>query len=126
MFQSLVHEMIATAGRRKKLAAIMLMDLDRFKDVNDTLGHHNGDLLLQRIGSRLDSVLRNTATVARLGGDEFAILLPEIADRQAVVPIVRRVLKVLEEPVVVGGLLRFWRSRTAGTVWQAVPLRCSF
>ncbi|GAC1526224.1 MAG: hypothetical protein NVS2B6_13660 [Thermoleophilaceae bacterium] len=104
MFQSLVHEMIAAAGRRKKLGAVMLMDLDRFKDVNDTLGHHNGDLLLQRIGSRLDSVLRNTASVARLGGDEFAILLPDVADRQAVVPIVRRVLKVLEEPVVVGGL----------------------
>jgi diguanylate cyclase (GGDEF)-like protein len=82
----------------------MLMDLDRFKDVNDTLGHHNGDLLLQRIGSRLHSVLRDTETVARLGGDEFAILLPEVPDRQSVVPVVRRVLKVLEEPVVVGGL----------------------
>jgi diguanylate cyclase (GGDEF)-like protein len=104
MFQDLVQTTMANAGRRKKVAAVMLMDLDRFKDVNDTLGHHNGDLLLQRIGSRLDSVLRNTATVARLGGDEFAILLPDIADRQAVIPIVRRVLKVLEEPVVVGGL----------------------
>ncbi|HET9013407.1 MAG TPA: diguanylate cyclase, partial [Gemmatimonadaceae bacterium] len=104
MFQDLVQTTMANAGRRKKVAAVMLMDLDRFKDVNDTLGHHNGDLLLQRIGSRLDSVLRNTASVARLGGDEFAILLPDIADRQAVIPIVRRVLKVLEEPVVVGGL----------------------
>ena len=74
----------------------MLMDLDRFKDVNDTLGHHNGDLLLQRIGSRLDSVLRNTATVARLGGDEFAILLPDTSDRQAVIPVVRRGARVLE------------------------------
>jgi diguanylate cyclase (GGDEF)-like protein len=82
----------------------MLMDLDRFKDVNDTLGHHNGDLLLQRIASRLDSVLRNTASVARLGGDEFAILLTDVSDRQQVVPVVRRILKVLEEPVVVGGL----------------------
>ena len=104
MFQDLVQNTFQQAGRRKKAAAVMLMDLDRFKDVNDTLGHHNGDLLLQRIGSRLDSVLRNTATVARLGGDEFAILLPDIADRQAVIPVVRRVLKVLEEPVVVGGL----------------------
>jgi diguanylate cyclase (GGDEF)-like protein len=104
LFQNLVQRTIAGAGRRKKMAAVMLMDLDRFKDVNDTLGHHNGDLLLQRIGSRLHSVLRNGETVARLGGDEFAILLPEVADRQAVVPVVRRVLKVLEEPVVVGGL----------------------
>jgi diguanylate cyclase (GGDEF)-like protein len=104
MFQSLIERAMAGVGRRKKMGAVMLMDLDRFKDVNDTLGHHNGDLLLQRIGSRLHSVLRDTETVARLGGDEFAILLPEVPDRQSIVPVVRRVLKVLEEPVVVGGL----------------------
>ncbi|MEA2426501.1 MAG: hypothetical protein QOF37_129, partial [Thermoleophilaceae bacterium] len=104
MFQEAIQSAISGSGRRKVAGAVMLMDLDRFKDVNDTLGHHNGDLLLQRIGARLDSVLRNTATVARLGGDEFAILLRETHDRQSVVPVVRRVLKVLEEPVVVGGL----------------------
>jgi diguanylate cyclase (GGDEF)-like protein len=104
MFTGLVQSTLSGAGRRKHAGAVMLMDLDRFKDVNDTLGHHNGDLLLQRIASRLDSVLRNTATVARLGGDEFAILLTEVSDRQQVVPVVRRILKVLEEPVVVGGL----------------------
>jgi diguanylate cyclase (GGDEF)-like protein len=104
MFQQMVERAMSGVGRRKKSGVVMLMDLDRFKDVNDTLGHHNGDLLLQRIGSRLHSVLRDTETVARLGGDEFAILLPEVPDRQSVVPVVRRVLKVLEEPVVVGGL----------------------
>jgi diguanylate cyclase (GGDEF)-like protein len=104
MFTDLVQTTLNGAGRRKHAGAVMLMDLDRFKDVNDTLGHHNGDLLLQRIASRLDSVLRNTATVARLGGDEFAILLTDTGDRQQVVPVVRRILKVLEEPVVVGGL----------------------
>src|SRR5437763_17133551 len=96
---------MAGAARRKQMGVVMLMDLDRFKDVNDTLGHHNGDLLLQRIGSRLHSVLRDTETVARLGGDEFAILLPVVPDRQPIVPVVRRVLKVLEEPVVGGGLV---------------------
>jgi diguanylate cyclase (GGDEF)-like protein len=104
MFTDLVQSTLSNAGRRRHAGAVMLMDLDRFKDVNDTLGHHNGDLLLQRIASRLDSVLRNTATVARLGGDEFAILLTDVSDRQQVVPVVRRILKVLEEPVVVGGL----------------------
>ena len=104
MFQEAIHSALSGAGRRRSVGAVMLMDLDRFKDVNDTLGHHNGDLLLQRIGSRLDAVLRTTATVARLGGDEFAILLRDVEDRQAVVPVVKRVLKVLEEPVVVGGL----------------------
>src|SRR5437016_11984253 len=106
MFQTLIERAMAGVGRRKEMGVVMLMDLDRFKDVNDTLGHHNGDLLLQRIGSRLHSVLRDAETVARLGGDEFAILLPEVPDRQSVVPVVRRVLKVLEEPVVVGGLAR--------------------
>ncbi|HEX8073512.1 MAG TPA: EAL domain-containing protein [Thermoleophilaceae bacterium] len=104
MFQSLIEGAMTGVGRRKKMGCVMIMDLDRFKDVNDTLGHHNGDLLLQRIGSRLHSVLRDTETVARLGGDEFALLLPEVPDRQSIVPVVRRVLKVLEEPVVVGGL----------------------
>jgi diguanylate cyclase (GGDEF)-like protein len=104
MFQHMIERTMTGVGRRKKMGVVMLMDLDRFKDVNDTLGHHNGDLLLQRIASRLHSVLRDTETVARLGGDEFAILLPEVPDRQSVVPVVRRVLKVLEEPVVVGGL----------------------
>jgi diguanylate cyclase (GGDEF)-like protein len=104
MFTNLVERTISSNHRRKRIGVVMLMDLDRFKDVNDTLGHHNGDLLLQRIGSRLHSVLRDTETVARIGGDEFAILLPEVPDRQSVVPVVRRVLKVLEEPVVVGGL----------------------
>src|SRR5436190_18670898 len=104
MFTDPVQTTLTGAGRRKHAGAVMLMDLDRFTDVIDTLGHHNGDLLLQRIASRLDSVLRNTATVARLGGDEFAILLTDVSDRQQVVPVVRRILKVLEEPVVVGGL----------------------
>src|SRR5205085_7458590 len=58
MFQTLIERAMTGIGRRNKMGVVMLMDLDRFKDVNDTLGHHNGDLLLQRIGSRLHSVLR--------------------------------------------------------------------
>ena len=91
-------------GGRKPAGSVILMDLDRFKDVNDTLGHHNGDLLLERVASRLKTVASAGATVARLGGDEFAILLPGVNDRQAVTPVARRILKILEEPVVVGGL----------------------
>jgi diguanylate cyclase (GGDEF)-like protein len=91
-------------GGRKPSGTVILMDLDRFKDVNDTLGHHNGDLLLERVASRLKTVASAGATVARLGGDEFAILLPGLHDRQEVTPIARTILKVLEEPVVVGGL----------------------
>ncbi len=57
--------------------ALLLLNLNRFKDINDTFGHHYGDLLLQRVGDRLRDVLREADTVARLGGDEFAILLPD-------------------------------------------------
>ena len=103
-FQNLVHRALLAARRRDVLVAVMLMDLDRFKEVNDTLGHHNGDLLLQRIASRLEGVMREGETVARLGGDEFAVLLPEVAHRGAVAQVAKRFLKVLEEPVAVGGL----------------------
>jgi diguanylate cyclase (GGDEF)-like protein len=103
-FQNLVHRALLAARRRDTLVAVMLMDLDRFKEVNDTLGHHNGDLLLQRIASRLEGVLREGETVARLGGDEFAILLPDVPHRGAVAQVAKRFMKVLEEPVAVGGL----------------------
>ena len=104
MFNDLVQKTILGAQRKKKLIAVMLMDLDRFKEVNDTLGHHNGDLLLQRIAQRLQGVLRDGETIARLGGDEFAVLIPDVPERQACVHVAKRLLKTIEEPVVVGGL----------------------
>jgi diguanylate cyclase (GGDEF)-like protein len=82
----------------------MLMDVDRFKEINDTLGHYNGDLLLKRVGPRLRSVLRDQDTVARLGGDEFAILLPGLPDDGAVTTAAERIIRSFEEPFVLGGL----------------------
>src|SRR5439155_9533151 len=73
---------IANADGRSRVA-VMLMDLDRFKDVNDTLGHHSGDLLLQQISDRLTAIGLPGTTIARLGGDEFAILLPDVANAAA-------------------------------------------
>ncbi|MGH2686617.1 MAG: putative bifunctional diguanylate cyclase/phosphodiesterase, partial [Actinomycetota bacterium] len=78
----------------------MLMDLDGFKEVNDTLGHHNGDLLLQEVSARLSGLLREEDVVARLGGDEFAILLPGVADGAEAVRAAEKVLGALEEPFV--------------------------
>jgi diguanylate cyclase (GGDEF)-like protein len=82
----------------------MLIDLDHFKEINDTLGHHFGDMLLREIGPRLSTVLRDEDLMARLGGDEFGIVLPDLPDDQTAVKVARRLLDQLEQPVSVEGL----------------------
>jgi diguanylate cyclase (GGDEF)-like protein len=84
--------------------AVMLIDLDHFKEINDTLGHHFGDLLLQEIGPRLSSVLRDIDLMARLGGDEFGIVLPDLPIEDAAIRIAERLIDELEHPVSVEGL----------------------
>ena len=85
-------------------AAVLLLDLDRFKEVNDTLGHHNGDLLLQQVGDRLRGTLRRGDVIARLGGDEFAVLLPDIHGEQAALQVGRGIVELLEQPFVIGDM----------------------
>ena len=84
-------------------AAVLLIDLDRFKEVNDTLGHHAGDELLRQIGPRLHGVLPHDATVSRFGGDEFAVLLPDIVDEVDAQAIGIRIAHAIEEPFRVDG-----------------------
>lgn len=93
---------IRTDGGEGKPIALLLMDLDRFKEVNDTLGHHRGDVLLQQVGVRLKGALRPSDMVARLGGDEFAVVLPLASAKDAVL-VADKILKALEPPFVIEG-----------------------
>ncbi|MEO8379741.1 MAG: EAL domain-containing protein [Acidobacteriota bacterium] len=94
---------LESARASKSLLALMLMDLDRFKDVNDTFGHHFGDALLKQVAFRLKNQLRGADVVARLGGDEFAVLMPQAGDTMGVAATARRILDTLEQPFVVEG-----------------------
>lgn len=92
---------IAHAQRNKRKLAAMFLDLDRFKLVNDTLGHSMGDRLLKAVAKRLQSCLRQGDTLSRHGGDEFTLLLPEIRTRDDVVVISEKILDRLNEPFVI-------------------------
>src|SRR5688500_12893626 len=87
---------IVEAREQKSMLALLLMDLDRFKEVNDTFGHQFGDALLRQVSFRLQNQLRGNDIVARLGGDEFAIILPDTADASVAAMSARRILNALE------------------------------
>ena len=97
VFYDRLQQALLTSYREKKSLAMLLMDLNQFKDVNDTFGHDYGDLLLRHIGPRVRRCLRESDTVARMGGDEFAILLPNTPIEGASLT-ARKVLKALEAP----------------------------
>ena len=84
--------------------ALILMDLDRFKDVNDTLGHHNGDELLLQLSTRLSSYCGPTRLVGRLGGDEFAVVLSDAGDADTAARVARELLDLVSQPVVLDGV----------------------
>lgn len=89
--------------RSIQLAAVMFIDLDRFKMVNDSFGHETGDLLLKHIGQLFCSCVSSTDTVARFGGDEFSILLPNLHDQGEAATIAKKILNTLEEPIFIKG-----------------------
>jgi diguanylate cyclase (GGDEF)-like protein len=90
--------MMKRADREGCQVAVMMLDLDRFKEVNDTLGHDHGDLLLQEAALRLQSSVRSTDTVARLGGDEFLVILDDIGNLVVVERVAQEILQQMSEP----------------------------
>ena len=91
------EQALRAGNRNSSTTALLLIDLDRFKDVNDTLGHHVGDKLLAQIGPRLAGALRGVDTVARLGGDEFAVLLPAVDGLAGALEVAGRLRAALAE-----------------------------
>ena len=104
-FHTVIGNRITAAGASDRSFAVLLMDLDRFKEINDTLGHHYGDVLLKEIGPRLTSAIGEAGFVARLGGDEFGILLGEDTDDAAVLEVVMtRLFKSVSQPFMIDEL----------------------
>ncbi len=87
--------------------AILMLDLDHYKKINDTYGHSVGDLLLKEVGKRLQVAIRSSDTVARFGGDEFVLLLPEIHSPSDAAQIAKRILEVISSPFEISGLPLF-------------------
>ena len=97
-FTDRLKQMMKRADREGQQVAVMMLDLDRFKEVNDTLGHDHGDLLLQEAALRLQSSVRSTDTVARLGGDEFLVILDDIDNLAVVERVAQEILQQMSEP----------------------------
>jgi diguanylate cyclase (GGDEF)-like protein/PAS domain S-box-containing protein len=104
LFSERIGHAILQAQRSKTKLAVALIDLDRFKEVNDSLGHSAGDHLLISVGERMSDALRASDTLARLGGDEFGLLLPELMGGHDVLPVLERLQAGLEEPIHVQSL----------------------
>jgi diguanylate cyclase (GGDEF)-like protein len=104
-FHAMIGKRIADAREAQGSFAVLLMDLDRFKEINDTLGHHYGDVLLKDLGPRLSAAIGEGGFVARLGGDEFGILLAEDTDDTAVLDVVMaRLFKSISQPFLIDEL----------------------
>ena len=98
LFQERLRQSLAVSKRNNDRLALMFLDLDKFKDVNDTLGHHIGDLLLKAVAKRLSRCVRETDTVARLGGDEFAIILTHLAEPTDATTVAESIISAISDP----------------------------
>lgn len=103
LFQSRLAHAIARAGRDGKSVALMFIDLDRFKAINDTLGHAAGDRLLVSVAERLRACVREADTIARLGGDEFTVILENVTNVEGVAVVAQKILNAMARPFLLHG-----------------------
>ena len=103
MFNERLMQALARAHRQDKMVAVLFIDLDRFKVINDTLGHDAGDRLLIQLATELRGCLRENDTIARQGGDEFVVLIEDIRDPNQVTGVAQKILETVAEPHVLGG-----------------------
>jgi diguanylate cyclase (GGDEF)-like protein len=102
LFRDRIDHALARLPRTQRQLAVLFVDLDDFKNVNDTLGHWAGDALLVQLSERLMHQLRQGDTAARLGGDEFAVLVDDLIDNDLAIDVAQRIITVLQEPIVIG------------------------
>ena len=102
-FNECLNQALARAKRKRAMLAVLFLDLDRFKLINDTMGHNLGDVLLKDVAERIRQTLREGDTIARQGGDEFIVLLPEIKDEYEVVCVTEWILGVFSQPLMLDG-----------------------
>ena len=103
LFSKLLQQNISEARRYEKEVAVLFLDLDRFKVINDTLGHEAGDELLKEVATRIKGCLRESDIVARLGGDEFVVMLPELNQEKHVAVVARKILAAVGQPFTLVG-----------------------
>ncbi len=103
LFQDRLRQALAQAERKQQQVAVLYMDLDRFKHINDTLGHSSGDALLRQAASRLEACIRKSDTLARLGGDEFVVVVAELNDAQDAMRVAIDLIEALRVPFQVDG-----------------------
>src|SRR5205085_482590 len=123
LFRDRIAMALAHAKRTKRGAAVLFLDIDQFKLVNDTLGHTIGDRMLQVIAARLIACVRGEDTVARMGGDEFTVLIAEVGDRRATSVVAQKVLEAVRQPVVVDDHELFVEIATGRTVGAEALVR---
>ncbi len=104
LIEDRLNQAIAAAARSGHCVALLLIDLDRFKDVNDSLGHEAGDRVLQAMATRIASSIRRADTAGRLGGDEFAVILPEVRNDEYAERVTRKILAAMAQPITVAGI----------------------